>query len=337
MNAPETVREVDRTHFLGGSDIAAVMGLSPWMTPLQLYEKKIAARPAPEPDDPARKKVLSRGHRWEPVALDMLLDALEERDGTRPRLIVASTREHQNRYIDKEYDFLAAEIDAEIEIGGEHVNVELKTVHPFKAHEWGEEGTEEVPIHYAAQCMHGLGITGRDRCIVGALFGADIMVPFELPRDDETIAGMRSKAVDFWVNHVLARVPPEPSNMDDIMRLFAKHNGRPVEAPPEIVEAVRNLAQLRLNQKAMDLEEEQLQFQIASYVCAQWGLWEDEAATADNAILTFGGEPIATWKKQRGQSLDQKRLKKEHPEIVSAYQREYWFRVMRPNKAQRRA
>lgn len=324
MNAPAL--PVDRQTFIGGSDAAVILGVSPWKTPLQLYEEKVNGR-APETE--AKLKLFARGHRWEPIALEMLVDALSA-DDEAPVLT-----ERNKRYIDAEHPFLACEIDAELLIGNELVNVELKTVHPFKAHEWGEEGSEEVPVHYAAQAMHGLAITGRRLCIVGALFGADNLVPFKVVRDDETIKAMREKSVAFWNNHVLARVPPEPSNMADIMRLFAKVNGKPVEASEPVLHALRRLQAIRGSMNAMEGEKEEIEFEIADYVRRQWGVPDPDTATQqiDDAVLTVGGKPVATWKKQSRSSLNTKALQAALPDIYKQYQRETWFRTIRFSKS----
>lgn len=327
VNAPTLPATVDRTRFIGGSDAAAILGLSPWRTSLDLYYQKIGQG---EPDDPAKAAIFRRGQRWEPIAREMLIDALRD-EGHDVEILKVSTPEAPNRYIDPEYDFFAAEIDVELLLDGEHVNAELKTVHPFKAHEWGEHGEERVPPHYEAQAMWGLGVTGRRRCIVGALFGADAMLPLVVERDDGDIALIRAKAAKFWRDNVLARVPPEPSNMADIMRLFAKTNGRPVEITPEITLALSNLAKIRANMNAMEGEKEELEFEVCRYVYEQWGIPDLMTPTqqVDDAVLTVDGKPFATWKKQSRSSLDTRRLKEEQPDIAAGYSRTTWFRSIR--------
>jgi len=47
----------DRRHYIGGSDIAAVLGISPWMTPYLLWEQK--TDPQPELLDTDRDKRFS--------------------------------------------------------------------------------------------------------------------------------------------------------------------------------------------------------------------------------------------------------------------------------------
>jgi putative phage-type endonuclease len=330
MNAPALpadVGQIDRATYLGGSDIAAILGVSPWKTPLKVWQSKINGEDAP---GPAKTAIFARGHRWEPVAREMLLDALEDRYGERPELLATNCR-----YIDIEHPFIAAEIDAEIMLQGEVVNVEIKTVHPFRAHEWGEEGSDEVPVHYVAQAMYGLGInTGRPprrRCIVAALFGADSLVTYEIQRDEETIDAMRSRAVEFWHNNVLPCVEPEPSNMAEIMATLSKVNGKPVEADADTAERIRNMARIRASIKAMKGELEELEFSVCDHIRRAWSITE-ETPTTDDAVIMFDGKPLATWKKQRGTHLDQKALNADQPETVAQYTREHWFRAIRIKK-----
>ena len=70
MNAPIAVGQLDRSTYLGGSDVAAILGISPWRTPLDVYLDKI--QPRKEETDPSRLKVLNRGKRMEPYVIDLL-------------------------------------------------------------------------------------------------------------------------------------------------------------------------------------------------------------------------------------------------------------------------
>lgn len=314
----------DRRRFLGGSDISGILGLSPWATPLSVYEKKIAV--GDEPEDPKKKKLFQRGHRWEEVALEMLMATLEEKYDTRPILV-----QRNQRYFDTHHDFMCAEIDAEIKFQGEPVNVEIKTVHPFAAHEWGEQGSEEIPTHYAAQCLWGQGITNRDRTIVGALFGADTMLDFTVERDDETLKAMRERAIEFWHKHVLERVPPEPSNMMEIYKLFAKRAGAPVNLTPEMANLVLRIRDLRRTKKDAEKIEEECVFQLADYIINQWKMSGTSICT-DDASLLWNGEPIATWKGQSQKRIDVDRLRNDLPDVAAKYEKKSSFRVLRIKK-----
>lgn len=325
MNAP-IVHTVDRSTVLGGSDAAAVMGLSPWETPVELWQAKTGRKPKSLIVDPAAEKRYARGHKLEPFIRDMAVDKLREM-GLQVELLACN-----ERYIDPEHPFLSCEIDfelrltGEIEIGGrpvvfdgEHINADAKSVTGFARKKWGEEDTEDVPIEYAAQFMHGLMVTGRRFCLVAALRSFDDVDVYWTVRDDETIAAMRPKLVDFWVNHVQADVPPDPLKFDDIKALFPLDNGQAAEASQDIADKVEQLREIKARIREFEEAEEALKFEIADFI-------------SPNALLTFGGKEIASWKGQGDTRLDEKALKAEHPELFAKYLRTKTIRVLRLKK-----
>lgn len=299
---------LDRSRFIGGSDTAAVMSVSPWKTPLELWAEKTGR--SSQEDDPAKAKIFARGKRWEPIALEMLIDTLVER-GHAVELI-----ETNKRYQDAELPFLACEIDAELRLDGEHVNVEIKTVHPFAQKKWGDADTDEVPIEYAAQVMHGLGITGRRLCVVGCLIGADNMIPYFVERDNETIEAMRAKCSEFWNVHVLGDTAPDPLNFQDLKFLFARDNGTAKQADAAIAEMVSELATLQRVLKNTEEQADELKFQIQSYM---------EPA----AILEYNGQKLCTWKSQSATRFDSKAFSAMHPALAEQFKKTSESRVFR--------
>lgn len=211
----------DRTKFIGGSDVAAILGISPWRTAADLWLDKITP-PAPEADT-RNAQAKRRGTRLEPYILDMIR---EEHDVE----IVARNQ----RYVDPQVPYFAAEIDAEAAARTSVENVEIKTVHPFKARDWGELETDQLPLHYIAQVQWGLGITQRERCRVFALIGDDLR-PYVVDRDDETIQAMRERAQEFWQRYVLPKVRPpldyaDGKTLETLRRLYPGTDGSSIEA-----------------------------------------------------------------------------------------------------------
>lgn len=321
-NLPAVV-ERDRKTFIGGSDAAAILGVSKWKTPLQLYLEKIGEY-VDSPDE-AKQQIFARGKRWEPVALEMLVDALQLR-GHDVQVV------DRNRvYKDTVTPFLECEIDAELLLDGEHVNVEIKTVHPFAAKEWGDMDTDQVPIYYASQAMHGLGITGRRLCIVGCLIGADSMTPYFVERDHETIMAMRDQCIQFWIEHVEARIPPDPSTMADMRFLFAKLNGKPAVVDEDTAIALRDIQNIRDRIKSFEDTKEELEFQVADAIRKAWGLVPLEEPD-DNAVIICNGVEIGSWKRQQRDSIDGKKLRKNHPDIAAEHTSTSHFRIFRVKK-----
>ena len=351
MNAPQPVGELDRRKYLGGSDAAAVFGVSPWRTPLDLFLDKVKPPSEPEYRDPARERFFRRRKQQEPFIAAML------REECGMEVVRLSLDEAPNRYIDPEHEFLAAEIDFEFLMtdsvrtafperpefaaiqDGTLLNGEIKTVHPFAAAEWGEQGSEEVPIHYAAQVMHGLGVTRRPAAIVAALFGLDNLLCFPVMSDPETIEAMRKSCVLFWRQHVEARVPPAPVNLDDIKRLYSRFAGRPAHLDDDRTALLQRLDQLRANRKQVGEQIDEAEFQLAEFIARQWGtpiVNEDGKLqlpeTKDNALLMAGDRVIGTWSSQRGTYLDQRRLKAEKPDVIDQYTKEHHYRTFRLKK-----
>ena len=299
----------DRTKFIGGSDAAAILGVSPWKTPVELWQDKVGLS-APEIITPAKQRAFNRGKRLEPVVLEMVLDKLKEQGHD------VECIETNKVYQDVEHDFLQCEIDAEFILDGEHINVDMKTVHMFKAKEWGEEGSDDIPIYYSAQFMHGLGITKRNRCLCAALIGYDDVMIYWIERDDETIQAMRNKSVLFWNEHVLKGIPPDPQTFEDLKHLFAKDQGTEIEATSDIAAAITDLRAIKQEMGRLEAEERALKLEIGAYM-------------KDAAILNYDGKPIATWKAQQRRDFQEKQFKLDHPDLAAQYIKESTNRVFR--------
>lgn len=277
MNAPERVMP-DRKQLIGGSDVAAILGVSKWKTPFQLYQEKIGA--FVEEITPEKQKVFDRGHRWEPVVIEMMVDELKSR-GHDVEIIARN-----ERYLDPEYSFLACEIDVELRIDGEELNGEIKTVHPFAAKEWGEPETDEVPIYYAAQVMHGLMIMPRRRSIIAALIGADDLRIHFMARDEETITGIRAKEIEFW-QRIQDKNPPPPIDPEDVKWLYQRDGGTAIAASYDILEMVQHLKDMKARAKEQEGQIELLSARIKAFM-------------GTNAVLLGpDGKPLAAWKNNK--------------------------------------
>ncbi len=271
---------IDRAKFIGGSDSAAVLNLFPpsWeKSEFLLYQEKIGELiddPTPE-----KRRRFARGKRLEPVVVEMLIDELQDR-GHDVRIIARNAR-----YIDREFPFISCELDLELVVDGEEYNGEIKTVHPFSAKDWGEQGSDEIPIYYLAQVMHGLMVKPRRRCIVAALIGGDDLRIHQIERDEETIAGIRAKEVAFW-QRVQDRNPPDPQTADDVRWLYAKDAGEITEADDELLRLVGELHYLKTSTKLAEASIERVSTQI-------------KLAMGDAALLMSDGKVIATWKSNK--------------------------------------
>lgn len=336
MNAPAIV---DRP-WLGGSDISGVLGVSPWgATPVTVWMDKTGAWPDGKPAiDPQKQKSYARGKRLEPVVRDMAKDEYGL------KVVKISHPHRPNRYIDSQVPFFAAEIDFEAivtaslheawpELGdipvGTRVNCEIKTtLNNFTADKmFGENHTDEVDMGYAAQCEWGLGVTGRKHCLLFASIGAQTLLAYRIDRDDGLIAMMRAKALQFWHEHVIPRVPPDPVRWEDVNLLLPREKSIAIDADDELQAKLVALAEAKRMQQDGEEAEKLLKLEIGKYVLGEQ-LMAQPAEIAKH-VIRVGGEPALTIGFQKQSRIDSKRLAEECPEIAERFQRESRFFTFR--------
>ncbi|MHB1024028.1 MAG: YqaJ viral recombinase family nuclease [Acidobacteriaceae bacterium] len=285
MSVTLQIQQPDRATYIGGSDAATILGVSPWQTRYQLWAKKSGL--VQEVVDPAKEKIFARGKRLEPVILQMF----EDESGLRV--------DHRNRrFQDSEYPFLAAEIDGET--GNE--NIDAKSAQPFSRHLWGEPGSDDIPIYYAAQFMHGLMVTGRDICHVAAMIGLDDFRIFKIHRDDELIALIRERELEFW-ELVQNQTPPPIETAEDAMSVWPTSHLETAEVSEAVADMVQEIKMVKAQIKGLETREEELRDAILP-------------AFQDAEAIARAGRILATWKSQNATRLDQKAITAAHPEIV---------------------
>ena len=298
--APEPL---DRRTYIGSGDAAAILGVSPWKTAYQVWQAKTSPAPIIETES----KVMKRGKRLEPVVLEMLIDEMPDLE------IVARNRRH----IDNKLPYLAAEIDAEAVEAGDYVNVEIKTVHPSQASKWGEEGTDEIPLWYAAQIEHALMVTRRQTCIVAALIGADDLRTYRVLRDEDLIDALREAEFNFWTQNIIGLQPPPLRTLSDINLMYQRDTGAQAIASDGIRQAVETLKALKASAKELEAQIEAQEIDV-------------KAAMRDASVLVdSGGRRLATWKVVEREIFDQRAFTEANAELAQAFRKRIESRVFR--------
>jgi predicted phage-related endonuclease len=318
---------LDRKTYIGGSDAAAILGVSPWATPLKTYFQKIGdTLPEDMIDDPARERLFKRGKLMEPVIIEMLIDAHPI------KITKRSTPKEPNRYVDQELDFMAAEIDAEWEVTKEIVdhfaaneyhidpaligttqNIEVKSMAPFVA--WkklGEEGTDEIPVDYFAQAMHGLMVTRRQLTLFVVGSGWDPLI-YWVKRDEETITGMREKETRFWIDNVIARVPPPVANLPDVYRMLKRRLATKLEATPEIASLIQTLKVLTNRRGMTEDAIDAVQYEIGCGLLGAEAMNAPPKKEVGKHVVMVGGQPALTIAYQEQERIDAELLRARYP------------------------
>lgn len=298
--APLAAQAFDRRLFLGGSDAGAILGLSPWHTPYEVWLEKIGEVKA---EDPKKQKFFARRKRHEPVVLEMLNDE---------KGIVA--RSVNTRAFHPKHSFLSCEIDA---ISDEGLEIEIKTVHPFAAKEWGIEDTDEIPPHYTAQALHGLMVTGQPRRLVAALIGVDDLRIYMVERDQPTLDQLLEHELAFW-QMVQSRTPPPVVRLSDVEKLYGVDKGQvlAIDDNMQIVDALARIRELKAEEKSVEALLEEQQLIVKGFM-------------KDAAVLTLGGKKACSWKSQVANRIDNDALRFNFPDIAKQVTKVVPSRVFR--------
>jgi putative phage-type endonuclease len=168
-----------RSHYIGGSDAAAVVGLNPFSSPYALWAEKTGRTPPF-----AGNLATEVGTYLE----EFVAKKFEEETGKKVRRCNLSM-------VNDLYPWAIANIDREIV--GEDAGLEIKTTSDLNLKNF-KNG--EYPANYYAQMVHYLAVTGKKRWYLAVLIGNREFRWFVLDRDEAEIAALMGAEKAFWQN-----------------------------------------------------------------------------------------------------------------------------------------
>lgn len=288
-----------RTTYIGGSDAAAVCGLCPYRSPVDVWLEK-TGRSAPK--DLSENEAVQWGNILEPVIRDQY--ELETGYTVSPGEFVVSDR----------IPWLCANVDGYAQpFDGSSRVLEIKTAGSRQAHLWGEPGTDAVPQQYVVQVMHYLAVTELSSADLAVLVGGQRFRIYHVPRDEALIDWLLEREAAFW-ECVTNDTPPEDRRIGDAAKLFPKSFGQSVVASSAIHQAVTDLRAIDFTIKQLETKKDGFIDSIQTYM--------REAAELTDAQ----GEVLATWKSFETTRVDQSALAKDHPEVFASCRRTTSYR-----------
>lgn len=290
---------MDRTKFLGASEAGAVLGLSPYRSPFKVWQEKTGQIIPDPPGIPMRA-----GNALESLVLDLFQEETGKMVGDR-----------QAEFIDKAHPFIVCHVDGVADSGE---IVEAKTTGSDKG--WGEPGTDQIPQVYLAQVTVQMYLAGLRIAYVPVLIGREDFRIYKVERDEELEKMVLPRLVKFWTDHVEKNIAPPPVTLSDLYEAFPRHEARQVEASEEVVRAVRGLARVKEEIKALESLKETHEKVIL-----------EAMGSADE--LVHEGKVLATWRTQTSKRLNTARLKELYPQAVEECTGEVNSRVFRLKKS----
>lgn len=182
-----------RRNGLGGSDVAAVLGISPWTSPYTLWRDKTGRN---DHEDHSTVR-LRAGAFLEPFVIAEACIADPDLIVNRAPYMLGHP-DHRELFVD--VDGIAAHAQRRTRGG-----FEAKTTELTMAHHW----SDGVPAFYETQVFHSLAVTGFDWWTVTVMIGLGRIETYVVERDEEVIGQLVEAERAWWQRHVVEGVEPE--------------------------------------------------------------------------------------------------------------------------------
>lgn len=283
-----------RKQGLGGSDAGAVCGLNPYRTAMQVYQDKTT-----DEIEEIDNEAMRQGREFE----DYVARRFTEATGKK-------VRRANFMYYDENHPFMIADVDRMIV--GENAGLECKTASPYMAEKWADG---RIPLSYQIQCLHYMSVCNANAWYIAVLIYGREFKYYKIERDEEMLADLIRIEEDFWNNHVLKGVLPEPdgSELADsvIAEYFKKTRAETIELTG-FDEKLDRRQELAEQIEAMATEKRQIEQELKLYL--------GEAENAENSQYRVSWKPVSS------QRLDEKRLREERPEVYEKYRKTTQYR-----------
>ena len=282
-----------RKNGIGGSDVASIMGLNKYSSPLNVWLVKTGRKESPDLSD---NQAVEWGNRLEDVVADKFADEHPELQVRRRNATMVS--------IKRPWAF--ANIDRWVTDGKGNVGIlEVKTVGMRRAADW-DNG---VPLYYLTQVMHYMSVTGYKYAWVAVLIGGQEFREYYIERDEQDIQAINDAVDTFWRDFVETDTAPALIGNDpEASALLSQHSDPSQEFISMLDEDVSMLDELQeIKDQMDDLKHRKtlIENQIKDLI-------------GDNKGIETETKRI-TWVRSTRSSFDKKAFDAAHPGITNDY------------------
>ena len=299
---PVILKPKDRAEWLemrkkgiGASEVASVVGISPWDTPFALFLRKTGQVPPIEENN-----AMHMGHLLEGVVVQLW----EEQTGFKAvkasaKDIIYQDPEHPWRIVTP--DRIAYEVNPETG-KKQKVLVEAKTSSM-------SFDPDNLPTYYVAQCQYQMLVTGIHVCYLSWLTAGRDFGYARIEYDAEFAEWLGEEVDTFWNVNVLGGKEPDAITVSDLSAKVPKSTpDKAIEADAQAIDQINELHEKRAMYEALGDEIEELTNSLKMYM-------------TDSEALTDGdGNVLVTWKSGKDKtSFDAKTFAAENPDLYDKY------------------
>lgn len=291
----------ERRNSVGASEVAAIMGLSPYNTALDVYKSKNGVDKYFDP------LLAFIGHESEHIIEKWVHEFSGVDVRLEPAFMARSTQ----------YPFLHASFDRVSR--GPFTTWQFKTASAYVGHSWDEGIPTDVRVQVQAEML----VAGTQKAAVVVWIGGREFRLFWELRDNRFIDEHLIPALTTFWSDLQAGVPPKPSNAGELADAWPDEGGS-MEAPEVALEWIEKRAFLLATAKEAEDEANAIKQVIGEFML-----------DAKVDTFTHDGRKLLTYKKQKGRaSFDTAALRRDRPDLVAEYTKQGAdFLVMRTMKA----
>ena len=256
----------ERDKGIGASEVAAVVGLSPWDTPFSLWLRKTGQIPRPE-----ETQAMKMGHLLEPVVVQLWeMETGFKAVKSSAADIIYFDPEHPWRRVTP--DRIAYET---MWLKKRKVLLEIKTTSK-------DIDPCDIPKNYLCQCQYQMHVTGVHVCYLCWLTNGRYYGSARLEYDEEFATWLAGEVDDFYNRCIIGGEEPLCIQASDF-QLKGAEEGKAIEADSEALEDLKELRTIKTSINDLEGQEDSLTDKIKMYM-------------QDAEALTLEGETLATWK-----------------------------------------
>lgn len=272
-----------RRHSIGGSDAAAIIGLSKWASPYTVWAYKTGRLPD-KPDTEAMRQ----GRDLEEYVAQRFSEATGKRVKRCNAILYNPAYPHSHADVDRM-------------IVGENAGLECKTTSTLDVKQF--RGVE-FPEKYYAQCVHYMAITGADRWYLAVLVLGKEFHVYTLERDEAEIRALMDAETAFWEQYVETDTPPAADGAEsttDAIRTIYADSSQSICILFGRETLLEEYMALKSQSKALDARIAEIQNTIM-----------EDMQDAERGEC---GAYTVIWKAQERETFQRKEFEKAHPEI----------------------
>lgn len=260
---------------IGGSDAAAIMGESPWGTPLTVFNDKLGldeGKPESAPMEWGKRleRVVASWYRDEAGCVDVhhgmpvelgVPFGLNTTCAAAERVMSAP-----EMYRSNEHTFMLATPDLFVRCANRGWGIgEVKTANAFAKKEWFDGDTCRAPRHYWWQVQHYMAVMCLDWGVFPVLFGGADPGWVDVDRDDAAIKRLITAERELWAR-VQDMEPPDadghPGEAEQLGRMHRRSSGKAVDMGHEALNLANCLESYDTEAKACKLMADSAKTQL---------------------------------------------------------------------------